>query len=200
VLMLAIPIALSIMPEHWYTRMETIANYGQERSASMRLNSWATMLNIAKDRPLVGGGFEVASQWVYNVYAPDPTFPPQVAHSIYFQALGEHGFVGLLLYLGVYFMGWRQASALKRLTRNRPELAWAHDLGLMMHVSLVAFATGGAFLSLVLYDVPYFLLMALAAARVIVNRELRNETPAVQGTPRGVSRLRPAPSATVRAG
>jgi putative inorganic carbon (hco3(-)) transporter len=201
VLLLAAPIALSIMPEHWYTRMDTIVNYQQDSSANMRLNSWATMLNIAKDRPLVGGGFEVATAWVYRVYAPDPSFPPQVAHSIYFQALGEHGFVGLLLYLCIYLAGWRQASALIRLTRGRPELSWAHDFGLMMHVSLIAFGTGGAFLTLVLYDVPYFLLMAMVAVRAVVNRELaKHAQPAAAGAARGRSPVPHVPSPSARTG
>jgi len=201
VLMLAAPIALSILPEHWYSRMDTITNYEQDSSANMRFNSWGTMLNIAKDRPLVGGGFEVATQEVYNKYSPDLSFPPQVAHSIYFQALGEHGFVGLLLYLWLYFMAWRQASAVMRLTRGRPDLAWAHDFGLMMHVTLVAFATGGAFLSLILYDVPYFLLMALVATRVVISRELRKDAqPTVHDASHGVSALPHATSPTARAG
>ena len=201
VLLLAVPIALSVMPEHWYSRMDTIVNYQQDSSANMRLNSWGTMLNIAKDRPLVGGGFEVATAWVYRVYSPDPSFPPQVAHSIYFQALGEHGFVGLVLYVWMYFMAWRQASALIRLTRKRPDLVWAHHFGLMMHVSLVAFATGGAFLSLVLYDVPYFLVMALVMVRVLVNRELRKDTePVTRVSSHAVATLPHAASPTGRTG
>jgi putative inorganic carbon (hco3(-)) transporter len=201
VLMLAAPVALSILPEHWYSRMDTIVNYEQDSSANMRFNSWGTMLNIAKDRPLVGGGFEVATRAVYNVYAPDPRFPPQVAHSIYFQALGEHGFVGLLLYLWLYLMAWRQASALIRLTRARPDLTWAHDFGLMMHVSLVAFATGGAFLSLILYDVPYYLLMTLVVVRVVIGRELgKGADPTMRTASRGVPVLPNAASPPARSG
>jgi probable O-glycosylation ligase (exosortase A-associated) len=166
-----------MMPEHWYSRMDTIANYEEDSSALMRLNAWGTAINIANDRPLVGGGFETATGWVYQVYAPDRRWPPQVAHSIYFQALGEHGWVGLFLYLWMYYMFWRHASALIRMTRGRPELAWARHFGLMTHVSLIAFAAGGAFLSLILYDVPYYMLMVVVAMRVVVEKELRNSSP-----------------------
>jgi probable O-glycosylation ligase (exosortase A-associated) len=177
VVMIAVPVVLSFMPEHWYSRMDTITNYQQDGSANMRLNSWGTMTNIANDRPIFGGGFELATRAVYARYAPDPRFPPQVAHSIYFQALGEHGYVGLMLFLWLQFMVWRNASALIRITRNRPDLAWAQNFGLMIHVSLVAFLTGGAFLSLVLYDVPYYLLMTLVAIRAVVNKELAKPAP-----------------------
>jgi probable O-glycosylation ligase (exosortase A-associated) len=177
VLALAVPMVLSMMPEHWYSRMDTIANYEEDTSALMRLNAWGTAINIANDRPLVGGGFETATGWVFQLYAPDRRWPPQVAHSIYFQALGEHGWVGLFLYLWMYYMFWRHAGALIRMTRRRPELAWARHFGLMTHVSLIAFAAGGAFLSLLLYDVPYYMLMVVVAMRVVVEKELRNLTP-----------------------
>jgi putative inorganic carbon (hco3(-)) transporter len=169
----AIPMALYFMPERWYERMDTIATYEQDSSARMRLNSWGAMFNIAKDRPIVGGGFEIATKEVFDKYSPDPSFPPQAAHSIYFQAMGEHGFVGLGLFLFLYLMFWRHAGALVRQTRGQPDFAWAHDFGLMIQVSLIGFAVGGAFLSLVNFDVPYYLIGAMVVARALVDQELR---------------------------
>jgi probable O-glycosylation ligase (exosortase A-associated) len=169
---IVIPFALSVMPEQWYSRMETIKEYQLDTSANMRLNSWATMLNLAKDRPLVGGGLEVATPEVYARYSPDFRFPPQVAHSIYFQALGEHGFVGLGLYLLFLYAIWRTASSIIRSTAGRADMAWARELSLMMHVSLVGFGVGGAFLSLVNFDVPYYLAGLMAAVLTLVKRQI----------------------------
>jgi putative inorganic carbon (HCO3(-)) transporter len=169
----AIPLVLAYMPDRWYQRMDTISTYEQDRAVQMRFNSWGTMLNIAKARPIVGGGFEVAEKDVYAQFSPDPSFPPQVAHSIYFQAMGEHGFVGLGLFLLLYFAFWRHAGALVRLTRGRTGLAWAENFGLMIQVSLVGFAVGGAFLSLVNFDVPYYLIGVMVATMALVERELR---------------------------
>lgn len=168
---IVIPFAFSIMPEKWYDRMETIKEYQVDTSANKRLNSWATMLNLAKDRPLVGGGFEVATPEVYGRYSPGP-HPPQVAHSIYFQALGEHGFVGLGLYLLFLYAIWRTASSIIRSTSTRADMAWARDLSLMMQVCLVGFGVGGAFLSLVNFDVPYYLAGLMAAVLTLVKREI----------------------------
>jgi putative inorganic carbon (hco3(-)) transporter len=173
VAILAVPMALSFMPEKWYTRMDTITTYEHESSANMRLNAWGTMLNLAKDRPLVGGGFEIAERAVYDRYSPDPSYPPQVAHSIYFQALGEHGFVGLGLLLWLYIAFWRQAGALVRMTDGRTELAWIHYFGRMMQVSFVGFIVGGAFLSLVNVDITYYLVGALAAVRALLDKALQ---------------------------
>jgi putative inorganic carbon (HCO3(-)) transporter len=169
---IAIPLALSAMPEKWHSRIETIKEYEADSSANMRLNSWATMFNLAKARPLVGGGFEVARPEVYDRYSPDLRFPPQVAHSIYFQALGEHGFVGLGLYLLFLYAIWHTASKIIRSTRGRSDLAWAHELSLMMQVSLVGFGVGGAFLSLVNFDVPYYLAGLMVATLYLVNKEI----------------------------
>jgi probable O-glycosylation ligase (exosortase A-associated) len=180
-----IPVVLIYLPEHWYERMDTIANFEQDNSAMRRLNAWATMFHLAEDRPLVGGGFDVAEAPVFQKYAPDPLFHPQVAHSIYFQALGEHGFVGLGLYLLLYLFLWRYAGGLARLGGGRPEFAWARDFGLMMQVSLIGFLVGGAFLSLVNFDVPYYLVGLMVATRRLIDADLR---------PAAVPRLSPSPA------
>src|SRR3954469_15118059 len=56
-----VPIAVTVMPERWFERMDTISSYEQDASAMGRINSWKTAINIANDRPLVGGGFELYS-------------------------------------------------------------------------------------------------------------------------------------------
>ena len=170
-LAVAAPVGLTLMPEKWYDRMDTIRNYEQDASANMRLNSWQTMLNLAKDRPITGGGFEAGSRDVYEKYAPDPSRPPQTAHSIYFQALGEHGVVGLALYLWILAGAWLKCAGLMRAASIRPQIAWAGELGRMLQVTLVGFAVGGAFLSLINFDVPYYLVAIILATAALVRRE-----------------------------
>jgi probable O-glycosylation ligase (exosortase A-associated) len=186
---IALPVMLSYMPERWYQRMDTITNYTQDMSAVMRLNSWATMLNLAKDRPFVGGGFEVATPQVYERYSPDGRFPPQVAHSIYFETLGEHGFVGLAIYLMLYLLFWRDSGWLVRVTRGSQEFAWENYLGLMTQVSIVGFAVGGAFLSLANYDVPYYLMGAIVATRSLLKTKLSSSLDSAQHV--GIQHIQP---------
>jgi probable O-glycosylation ligase (exosortase A-associated) len=155
--------AVALMPEKWHERMETITNYEEDRSAAMRLNAWWTMLNLAMDRPVTGGGFAAAEPETFQRYSPNPQFPPQVAHSIYFQALGEHGFIGLALYLLLLCALWRTCNRIIETGAARPDLYWAYDLSRMMQVSLVGYAVGGAFLSLVNFDVPYYLISIMVA-------------------------------------
>ena len=98
------------------------------------------------------------------------------AHSIYFQALGEHGFVGLGLYLLLGLMTWRTGSWIIRNTAKQPEYRWAANLATMIQVSLIGFSVGGTFLSLLYFDVPYYLMAAMVVTRVLVEKELKEKT------------------------
>jgi putative inorganic carbon (HCO3(-)) transporter len=202
ILALAVPCVLAFMPKEWYARMDTIQTYEQDSSALMRLNAWGAAMNIANDRPLVGGGFEMESGWIYQKYAPDPKWPPQVPHSIYFQALGEHGYVGLMFFLWLYFLFWRHAAKLIRMTRGRSQLEWAYHFGLMTQVSIIPFLVGGAFLSLILFDVPYYLVMILLVIHRLVNEELSTAGTAETAVPRWrtYSTLSPPPSTSATRG
>jgi probable O-glycosylation ligase (exosortase A-associated) len=136
-----------------------------------RLNAWGMAINLANDRPFVGGGFETFNLEIFRRYAPDPAYF-QGAHSIYFQMLGEHGYVGLMLFLLLWILVWRDASWIINRSRNQSELRWASDLARMIQVSLVGYAVGGAFLNRAYFDLPYDLLVALVLTRLLVQKEL----------------------------
>ena len=197
-LLLIAPVLLTFMPDRWTARMNTIETYQQDTSAQGRINSWWMTFNLAVDRPLTGGGFAIYDRARFVRYAADPN--PAiilVAHSIYFQALGEHGFVGLALYLMLGFLTWKNGTWVMRHTAGRDDLKWAHDLATMIQVSLAGFAVGGAFLSLLYFDVPYYLMVAMVSVRMLVDQETRKNT--VVGTrKRGVRNARvasqPAPT------
>ena len=172
---LVTPLLLAFMPERWAERMDTINTYEEDSSAMGRLNAWRMAWNLACDR-FPGGGFDVSDGAIFARYAPNP-MDVHAAHSIYFQALGEHGFVGLLIYLALGIATWRTAGAIIRRTRGQPELRWAHGLATMSQASLIGFAVGGAFLSLLYFDMPYYLMAALIATRIVVERALRAPAP-----------------------
>jgi probable O-glycosylation ligase (exosortase A-associated) len=164
------PLLLAYMPPEWSSRMESINEYHIDASAQGRINAWGMAWNLARDR-FFGGGFEIYQGPVFAMYAPDPA-DLHAAHSIYFQVLGEHGFVGLGLYLLVGVLAWRSASWIIRHAGALDELRWAAGLAAMIQTSLAGFAVGGAFLSLAYFDVPYYLAAILVATRVLVERRL----------------------------
>ena len=178
-MILTIPVLVMSMPEKWAERMDTINAYEEDASVQGRFNAWWMAFNLAKDYPLTGGGFEVTTRELFTRYAPDILDNPRAAHSIYFQVLGEHGFVGLGLYLLLGFLTWRTGSWVIRNTTKRKEYLWAFNLATMIQVSLVGFEVGGAFLSLLYFDVPYYLMAAMVATRILVERELKEKASSV---------------------
>jgi len=151
------------MPDSWHERMNTIENYQEDGSAMGRINAWYMAWNLATHN-LFGGGFEIYNPTVFLAYAPDPK-DVHAAHSIYFQVLGEHGFIGLILFLLMWFFTWRWAGWLRLNAKSDKETEWASVLGAMVQASLAGYAVGGAFLSLAYFDLPYNLLMIVVVTR-----------------------------------
>ena len=151
--------------------MGTIRTYEEDHSAQGRLIAWETAWNIATDR-LFGAGFDMYRPEVFSVYASVPD-RIHAAHSIYFQLLGEHGFVGLGLFLLLWFFVWRDADWLRKNGSRGDSTRWAAELGRMCQVSLIGYFVGGAFLSLAYFDLPYNILIATVLARRLVAEELR---------------------------
>ena len=157
VLVLALAGAAAVMPENWTERMGTIETYQSDASAISRLQTWETIWNMVKSRPIFGAGFDLANPQLYEMYSPYPDMEVYGPHSIYFQVLGEHGFVGLALFLALGVTIWRRGKKLALACMGEPGLEWVPLLMRMVQVSLLVFATGGAFLGLLHYDLPYFL-------------------------------------------
>jgi probable O-glycosylation ligase (exosortase A-associated) len=162
-------IVAAVAPEHWFARMDTIRTYDQDESAMGRITAWETAFRVANDR-ITGAGFSFASAEVYALYAPSGA-PILVAHSNYFQMLGEHGYPGLFLFLAIFLISYLNAGYIARASKGVPELHWAETFGNMAKVSLVGYAVGGAFLNLANWDMPYYLMIVLVAGRMVVERE-----------------------------
>ncbi|MGB4911157.1 MAG: putative O-glycosylation ligase, exosortase A system-associated [Candidatus Dechloromonas phosphoritropha] len=157
------------MPGQWFARMETINDYQSDASAMGRINAWWMAWNLAKDQ-FFGGGFDIYNLATFSRYAPVPN-DVHAAHSIYFQILGEHGFVGLFLFLLLLRLVWREAGKLKVEGTRQPESKWTAELGAMCQVSLIGYVVGGAFLSLAYFDLPYNIMVIVVLARRWLNRK-----------------------------
>jgi len=162
---------LAFMPDSWEQRMGTIKTYEEDSSAMSRLVAWRFCLNLANHLPF-GGGFDVYNWTTYKIYAPPEATAPQAAHSIYFSALGEHGYVGLILFLLIWWLTFRLAGALRQDAKSRPDIVWVYALAGMCQVSLVGYLVGGAFLQLAYFDLPYDIMVIL----VVTQRWLRDNS------------------------
>ena len=199
--LLAVGVALAIgfMPDTWTSRMETIGAYEQDGSAMSRIWTWKTMWAAALDNPIVGVGFRADNALVFARYAPiAPEFEMfrgnfWVAHSIYFQTLGELGFVGFALFLLLGATTWRTAGRVARKTENDPEFgSWMPVLMRMSQVSLIGYATGGAFLSLAYFDLPYYVVGFVILCDAMVHQRAQRALAPHSAAPRA-----PDPAATL---
>ena len=179
---------ISVMPQQWHDRMATIETYQQDASAMGRINAWHMAFNLARDRPL-GGGFDAFRAAMFARYAPDPD-DVHDAHSIYFEVLGEHGFVGLALFLMLGVTTWRTGSWIIKKARGSPENRWLADLAAMVQVSLVGYASAGAFLGLAYFDFYYTLVAVIVLCRTVLVTQKKGGQAASrekQVSPRGLA-------------
>lgn len=185
-------VGAAFVPQTWIDRMRTIETYEEDGSALSRLEVWGFALKVAHDHPIVGGGFRVSyDDNIYLKYVPDARKGRgRNYHSIYFEILGELGYVGLAIYLALLLAVWRTGSRIIALTRNKANLQWANDLARMIQVSLVAFAVAGAFQNLAFFDFYFFLIAIIYLTHRVVIRELNQEKIATQSD--GL-RLQPMP-------
>ncbi len=160
---------ISFAPQKWFDRMNTIETYEEDGSAMGRINAWWMAYNLANDRVL-GAGYEAFQYDMFLLYAP---FPDSVhdAHSIYFEILAEHGYIGLTIFLTLWLVSWLSAQQVIKRTKINKELFWMRDLASMLQVSMLAYAAGGIFLGLAYFDLPYHLIALVIILKTLLNAE-----------------------------
>lgn len=184
IVVLGAPIAYQVTPERWRERQSTVNTASSEDGSFIgRLWAWKISTLIATNDPLTGGGYRAVTDPVlWQYYAPftphyGPVFTPPVpadlapkaAHNIYFQVLGDHGFIGLLLFLAIlaksFFDNWRNIGR----ARRAGEL-WLTKLCSALNVGIIGYGVTGLNVSLAYFDLSY----AFFALVVVVNTYLNN--------------------------
>jgi probable O-glycosylation ligase (exosortase A-associated) len=170
--------ALQFMPDSFYERMHTITAADKDGSFQGRVDAWHVAYGYAKDHFPFGAGFNGPQQKaIFNHYEPGKD--THAAHSIFFEVLGDNGFVGLFLYLALLANSFLNAARIRRSTRKRPELAWAYDLAGMVQLTLFVFCLGGSALSFAYYDGVWI----CAALLSVLRRQVISSTaPAWRGS------------------
>jgi len=171
------------MPASWHQRMATINNYEQDTSAMERITAWEYSIKVANDR-ITGGGFNSWSLENYRRYGIR-AHKAFVAHSIYFSVLNDGGWLGLIMFLTILYLMWRQLGSVIKATEGDPDRADYNFLARMLQISLLAFMSGGAFLSLSYFDLAWHLM-----AITLVLTQLTHGEPDEKEVGRKVKKLR----------
>jgi len=170
-LLLVIVVALSysalplLVNDRWQERMQTITSPTGETSAMGRIAVWLWTIDYASQHPL-GGGFRVDRINSYVLPLDDGSelvVQAKAFHSIYFEVLGEHGLVGLGLFVSLLGCFFVSLYRLMRQTRGIAELAWLNDLASSLMITMAIYLSGGAFVG-VAFQSPLYFLIALGVS------------------------------------
>ena len=156
----------------WTARISTIQQFNTESSALGRILVWEWTLRYVSEHPL-GGGFN--SYKVDHIILPPETRdgPPVVRngiafHSVYFEVLGEQGYVGIGIFFSIILLALAQLQKVARLSKGVDHLSWARDLAFALQVSLLTLLACGAFIGIAFQPMLYYLFALAACLRAHV--------------------------------
>lgn len=172
---------LAFAPEDITSRLTTIKEAGEDSSFMGRVIAWKISSAIALENPVLGGGFHaVQVQAIWDRFKmspgllgfldlPIPEFSAKAAHSIYFEVMGDLGFVGLALFLFILLRALWSRLAIKRMTTQLGvSYQWARDMADMLMLAVLAYMVGGASVSLGYLEVIYMIVMLMELLRLHV--------------------------------
>jgi putative inorganic carbon (hco3(-)) transporter len=162
-------LVLTFAPPAWMERMGNFAHGELDESAQGRLHAWQFAWELATRYPITGGSFETFTPDLEARFTPQFSFAGP--HSIYFQTLGEQGFVGLGIFIlvlgGCFYSLWR----LRRRARGQPASAWVTNYSLMLETSLLGYMVSGSFLPRAYFDLWFQLVAGTALLKMLYERE-----------------------------
>ena len=163
-----------VVTDDYRYRAQTIQAADEDESFVGRTTAWKMSIYIALDRPLVGGGpfaVQTADVWPLYIarYDPEEWFrsgthvdTARAAHSLYFQVLGDTGFLGFFVYMAMLTSAILLLRKTTRLAKANgdPDIA---ELCKALLLSLGAIMIGGAALSIAYWDLIFGLLGLISA-------------------------------------
>lgn len=159
-------------PASWYERMSTISTDAADQSSQVRLLVWKWTLDYVKVHPL-GGGFELYKIDEISTEREDGTGFTQrgrAFHSAYFEMLGEHGWPGITLFLGILAATFQALRQARRLARNTSSHAWVGDLSRALRCCLFINMACGAFIEIGFEPIIWYLIALSFALREYIRR------------------------------
>lgn len=159
---IAIGAVFALAPPKWIERISTITAENVDGSVQGRFDAWGTAWNVAVAR-VTGGGFRFGEQkHVWDQYSglPEGT-QHRAAHNMYFQVLGEHGFIGLMLFLAIIVSAlWDTQRVLRKSARMGASGKLPLELASALQIAILTVCVGTMSLSLAYFD-GFFTLYAM---------------------------------------
>ncbi len=168
-------------------RMQTLRNYQEEPSARGRLDAWKASIKMAYDKPLTGVGIGNFAPAYGIIYRPQDAYHQYswvVAHSMYFEILGELGLPGIIFLLLILFISYWDNLVSYSLIRFRNNYEDIRKFPVFLSAILISFMIGGAFLSCSSYPHLYIysaliIVFKRVIRKCIVDKSLTDKNSAI---------------------
>lgn len=139
-----------LLPPEQKTRFTEM---GDDDTSQARLHYWRDGIEIAREHPVLGIGYE---NWLpyystnYEPYGAEAELP----HNIFVEAGTELGYVGLAGFLAL--IGWTfwMNAQTRRLARRMPDGLYMYYMGHGLDAALIGYMVSGFFVTVLYY--PYF--------------------------------------------
>src|SRR5215813_918874 len=158
-------VAHPLLPSQLSERIGSISEQDStataDGSVKGRLQAWQTAWNIAIDRPFVGAGFRALwNPEIWYRYYGDDFATVRDVHSLYFEVLEEHGFVGVGLYFMVLISTLVMLRRLRKRWQGHAEHGYISNYAEMTQLCLYPFLVAGAFIGVAYFDLYFFFIAA----------------------------------------
>jgi putative inorganic carbon (HCO3(-)) transporter len=161
-----------LMGDAWLARISTSFEPSQEESANTRLLVWAWTIDLANRHP-AGAGFNAFLGnriEMRNADGQEIVQEGRAFHSIYFEVLGEHGWIGVAIFFATFAVFFLDMRRIRRQVRDRPDLNWLGDLARALSHGMLIFMAGGAFVGIAFQPLQYYLFMLAVSASAALRR------------------------------
>jgi O-antigen ligase len=133
-----------------------------DESAMGRVWAWQAAFNMALANPLTGVGLDNFRN-AFFYFTPHWTKHDTAAHSVWFEVLGETGFLGLTIYLTMIGVTARNLLRACRRLEEADAAPFARAMAVSLVAGLAGFAVAGSFLSQA-FAWPIYIILALSVA------------------------------------
>ena len=175
-LAVVLPLLWLVMPTEQKARFETM---GEDETSQTRLQYWTDGIEITKQHPVLGIGFNNWLPYYHRNYNPYGELP----HNIFVEAGTELGFTGLTLFVVLIIVTFTMNASTRRLLV--PDGLWTVPLRAIAYgldAALVGFLASGFFVTVLFYPFFWVNLSMSATLHLIVRRRgsadrVRRRTP-----------------------
>jgi len=198
-------IAAPFIPDRLSERIGSIGEQESQEtrdgSVQGRFEAWRTAWNIAVDRPLTGAGFRAlwdTDIWL-KYFGGSDFMAVRDTHSLYFEVLSEHGFVGFGLYLLVLASTMVSLWRIRRRWTGHPEYGYIANYAEMTQLCLYPYMIAGAFITVAYFDLYFYFLASSVMLGALSNQAEKALAPEPVRARRGRTTVPSAPALPARA-